>query len=333
MFRIGVMVRHSWPIKIAVEYARLAEKIGFHSIWAPSRPFSRNPFITLAAIASQTERVRLGTAVVDVYSRHPVVLASAIASLYELSNGRADLGISPGAAPDLMKRAGIGWNDPVERCRESVTIIKSLVAGESVTFHGKIFSLDDIRLTVQPNHNIRVFVAAESPKMLKMAGEVADGLIATKGPPELTSSQLGQFFDALRKAGRPRWEAEVAMEINLAVGHTAEEAVNMIRPYVAESISLQAPLTFSRLNERTRQVFHHNPQQVPDEIVKQFAVCGTVDDCIDQIKELRKLGVDELFLWYPEFLPNSKFTIDRIKEREFLLETVASELLPKLKAL
>lgn len=330
------MVRHSWPVETSVEYARLAERMGFDSIWVPSRYFSRDPFVTLAAMAGQTERIRLGTAVVDVHSRHPAVLAGAISGLYELSNGRADLGIGTGVwAHSQVMEKGAHWKDPVERCRESVTIIKSLLAGESVTFRGKEFSLDKVRLIGKADPNIRVFVAAEGPKMLKMASEIADGLITTKGPPAYTSQLLNRFLDALKDAGRPRWHVDVIMQANLAVGKTMAEALTMIRPYVAEGLSHLSAYTakFLGLKDEQLELYIRDPRRVPDEIVKQFAVCGTADDCLTQLKELRSQGVDELFLWYPDFHPDSKFSIDQIKDREHLLEIISRDLLPNLKAL
>lgn len=333
MFRVGVMIRHTWPIKTSIEYAKFAEKMGFHCIWAPSRYFSRDPFVTLAAIAGQTDRIRLGAAVVDVHSRHPAVIAGAIANLYELSNGRADLGVSAGVWTHSLKHERrTDWRHSVQRVRESVLIIKSLLAGESVTFHGKEFSLDGVRLIGEPNRNIRVFVAAEGPKMIKLAAEVSDGLITTKGPAAHTSRILDQFFDALKETGRPRWQTDVILQANLAVGDTMEKAVELIRPYVAEGLSHLSVSTCELLGLDMNQMdlYRREPGQLPDELIKQFAVCGTVDDCLAQVEELKRQGVNELFLWYPEFHPDSKFSIDQIKERELLMETVSRELLPRL---
>jgi alkanesulfonate monooxygenase SsuD/methylene tetrahydromethanopterin reductase-like flavin-dependent oxidoreductase (luciferase family) len=338
MFRVGVIVRNSWPIRASVEYAQRAEEFGFSSVWANSLPLARDPFLTLGAIAQNTKRIRLGTAVVDVRSRHPAVLAASIASLYELSGGRADLGVSPGGGGRgriTFGRAGIELMDPVGITRESVTIIKSLLSGETVNFQGKHFKLNSAVLQAQPNRDIKVLVAAESPRMLKLAGEVADGLIAPKGPNQFSEGILQQFLGSVRDSGRKRWQVETVMECNVAVADTTEEAVELLRPYVAESISHFTPPALKTLNltEETVDNFKADPSKLPADLVKQFSVCGTAEECTNQLRELKRMGLDELYLWYPEFTPSSKYSVDKVKEREYLMERVGKELIPMTKSI
>ena len=334
MFRIGVIARSTWPINVAVKYTQRAEELGYSSAWVNSLPLSRDPFITLAAIAEKTRRIRLGTAVADVRSRHPAVLAASIASLYELSGGRANLGVSPGGGGSgriTYERVGLELQDPVGVTRESVTIIKALLSGEVVTFKGKHFNLDSATLQAQPNRNIKVLVAAESPKMLKLAGEVGDGLIAPKGPNKFTQDILDQFFDSVSKAGRKKWQVDTVMECNVAVGDTTEEAVELLRPFVAEAICHLTPpaLQSLGLSRETLESYKANLSKLPADLIKQFSVCGTVEDCVAQLGELKRMGLDEVYLWYPEFTPSSKYSVDKVNEREYMMERIGKELIPK----
>lgn len=335
MFRVGVIVRNTWPIEVAVDYAVRAEGLGFSSVWTNSLPTSRDPFITLSAIARETKRIRLGTAVVDVRSRHPAVLAGSIASLYELSGGRADLGVAPGGGGSgriAYDKVGIDMGDPVGITRESVTAIKGLLSGETVDFHGDHFRIESASLQARADRDIRVLVAAESPRMLKMAGEVSDGLLAPKGPDGFTRDVLGQFLGSVASSGRKRWQVYTVMECNLAVGETEAEAVEFLRPYVAESMSHLTPPALKALDltKESLMAYKSDPSKLSAEQVKQFSVCGTVEDCLSQLRELKKMGLDEVYLWYPEFTPSGKYSIDKVKEREYMMERVGMELIPKL---
>jgi 5,10-methylenetetrahydromethanopterin reductase len=334
MFRIGVIVRNTWPIEVAVDYAKRAEALGYSSVWVNSLPSSRDPFITLAAIARSTSRIRLGTAVVDVRSRHPAVLAGSIASLYELSGGRADLGVSPGGGGSgraTYEKLGFQMTDPVGVTRESVRIIKALLSGETVDFQGSHFKVESASLQAQPSRDIKVLVAAEGPRMLKVAGEVGDGLISPKGPDDFTKDILEQFLASVAASGRKRWEVDTVMECNVAVGETPEEAEEFLRPFVAESMSHLTPPALKALNITGEEIsrFKSDPSKLTAEKVKQFSVCGTVDDCVSQLRELKRMGLDEVYLWYPEFTPSSKYSIDKVREREFMMEKVGAELVPK----
>lgn len=338
MFRIGVIVRNSWPINIAVEYAQKAEELGFSSVWVNSLPLYRDPFVTLGAIAEKTKRIRLGTAVVDVRSRHPAILAASIASLYELSGGRAELGVSPGGGGSgriTYERIGLDMDDPVGVTRESVTVIKALLSGETVNFKGNHFNLESAVLQASPNRNIKVLVAAESPRMLKMAGEVGDGLIAPKGPGKFTKDILQQFFASAYGANRKRWQLDTVMECNIAVGDTVSAAAEFLRPFVAEAVSHLTPpaLEALGLSRETLDSYKADLSKLPAELIKEFSVCGTVEDCVAQLAELKRMGLDEAYLWYPEFTPSSKYSVDRVKEREYMMERVGRELIPRANAI
>jgi 5,10-methylenetetrahydromethanopterin reductase len=337
VFRIGVIVRNTWPIDVAVDYARRAEELGYSSVWVNSLPLSRDPFVTLAAIAQRTRSIRLGTAVVDVRARHPAVLAASIASLYELSGGRAELGVSPGGGGSgriTYERVGLNMDDPVGITRESVTIIKALLSGETVNFKGEHFKLESSVLQAAPNRNIKVLVAAESPKMLKLAGEVGDGLIAPKGPDDFTREILQQFFDSAKSANRKRWQLDTVMECNVAVGDTAEDAVEYLRPFVAEAVSHLTPPALERLGlaKEALDSYKADLSKLPADLIKQFSVCGTVDECVAQLTELKKMGLDEIYLWYPEFTPSGKYSMDKVKERQYMMERVGRELIPRANA-
>ncbi|HEV2225603.1 MAG TPA: LLM class flavin-dependent oxidoreductase [Nitrososphaerales archaeon] len=335
MFRIGIIVRNTWPIEVAVDYAKRAEALGYSSVWVNSLPSSRDPFVTLAAIARSTSRIRLGTAVVDVRSRHPAVLAGSIASLYELSGGRADLGVSPGGGGSgraTYEKLGFQMDDPVGFTKESVRIIKALLSGETVNFQGSHFKIESAVLQARPSRDIRVLVAAEGPRMLKVAGEVGDGLIAPKGPDDFTKDILDRFLTSVAASGRKRWQVDTVMECNVAVGETHGEAVEFLRPFVAESISHLTPPALKALNLTMEEIarFKSDPSKLSAEQVKQFSVCGTVDDCVTQLKDLKRMGLDEIYLWYPEFTPSSKYSIDKVREREYMMEKVGAELVPKV---
>jgi 5,10-methylenetetrahydromethanopterin reductase len=194
----------------AARFARAAEDAGFQDVWFPDHYFIREVYATLALTATTTTRVRLGTAVTSPYLRHPVLLASAVATLDEISDGRAILGLGVGGH-EFPGQLNVSLARPLAVCREAADIIRRLLAGEVVTTQGKIFSVQGARLNFTPARRIPVYLAARGPQMLALAGEIADGVI-THGTHEgyLTLARE-QIAGGLRKAGRPAGAVDLSL--------------------------------------------------------------------------------------------------------------------------
>lgn len=157
-----------------------AERLGYHSVWVPET-WGRDAFLLLGAIAQRTDKIRLATGVVNIFSRSPAQLASAVATLNELSGGRAILGLGASGEKVIRDFHGIQFWRPVERMKESVEIIRLLLAGEKADHGGEIFRTKDFALNFRARE-APIYVAALGPRMTELAGKMADGIILYMKP-------------------------------------------------------------------------------------------------------------------------------------------------------
>ncbi len=165
------------PASLAIDFAGRAESAGFRNVWFPEITFA-DSFGPATAAALHTSRVGIGTGVVGVWSRSAVTMALQGATLHQLSGGRLLLGLGVQARGYVEGWHGQRYERPIRAMREYVTILRRALAGEAVTFEGEVFSVRNFQLMVPPPERpVRIYVAAIGPQMLRLAGELADGVI------------------------------------------------------------------------------------------------------------------------------------------------------------
>lgn len=310
--RFGVLLNAEHPHSDLMDLARLADDLGFRTFWYADERFYRETYTGLAACALVTRRIRLGTAVTDPYTKHPALTAAAIASLDELSGGRAVLGL--GAGISGFHVLGLEPRRPALRLREAIAIVRGLLAGEAVTLQGETVSIAGGRMLFPTRADLPVFVAADGPRTLKVAGEVADGVIlAHCASLRMLRDRLDQleFGIARRPAGRP--ELVLRLDVSLSVDRAAALHQAKVRlgrylwarypdiPYIAQhGLRLPAELD-RRLAEagpfvRTHDLaaFARFADVIPDDLVRPIALAGTVDEVAGQAQALLAAGVDEI---------------------------------------
>src|SRR5438067_7932481 len=165
------------PPKLALEYGVQAEERGFRAAWFPEITFG-DAFGPATAVATKTSRIDLATGVVGIWSRSPVTMALQAATLNELSGGRLILGLGLQARGYVEGWHGQTYERPIRAMREYLTILRRTFTGEPVTFEGELFSVRNFQLTMQPPERpLRIYMAAIGPQMLRLAGELADGVL------------------------------------------------------------------------------------------------------------------------------------------------------------
>jgi 5,10-methylenetetrahydromethanopterin reductase len=280
--------------------AKLADELGYSTLWVlDSHLLFHEVYTLLGALAVSTTRIRLGTAVTNPLTRHPTVTAAAFSTLAEMSGGRATLGISVGdSALKSMKLEAA----TMSVLAKTVALCRKLLGGEEVTFgEGNTAQLHHV------GPSVPIYVAATGPKMLELAGRIADGVVLMNGiAPELIREAVRIVGEGERAAAREAGSVKTAV---WAACHPSRQAVKF---NVARAILRNIP---GQVDDLTRQVAakvkqaydfrQHGSAQadfarlIPDEIVTRFAFSGEYAAIANQVKALEPCGVEEVILAIP----------------------------------
>ena len=284
--------------------ARCAEESGVESVWMPEA-WGRDAFLALAAIAQVTDRVKLGTGIVNVYSRSPATLAMGAATLDELSKGRAILGLGS-SGPGVVERwHGMRYERPLTRVRETVGIIRLALSGAQTDYQGSFFHVSDFKLAMDhTNRTIPIYLAALGPKMLRLAGEVADGVLLYLCSPPLIPKAIEEARKGANEAGRSLENFDVAALLPAAVSENRSEARSVVARALAYYVGgmgtyyrrLISESGFAAEASKISEAWQRGDRlsattAVTDQIIDSFAVAGSPDDCRRRLGDFRRSGV------------------------------------------
>lgn len=296
-----------------VALARYAERLGYDSVWIPDERFYRDVYQICAAIASATDRVSIGPCVTDPYTRHPALTAVSIATLDEISGGRAALGI--GAGISGFRELGIDRPHAARAVCEAVTLIRSLLSGARTTSRGRVVRFDGKLDFAPPRPSVPVLVAAAGPRMLATAAAVGDGVILQA---QMTAAELDASVRIVKAAAERSAREPAALRyvarVDISVADDLDVAYAALRPRVARILTREWP-TFRRfaslglevpsdLAERSAGIgFTHDvttlapvAERVPAAFVDAFCVAATPHTLADRLAVLRERSLDELIV-------------------------------------
>jgi 5,10-methylenetetrahydromethanopterin reductase len=289
----------------AAKLAQLAEEAGFEDIWFPDHYFIREVYGALALAAAATKRVHLGTAVTSPYLRHPVLLASAVATLDEISDGRAIFGLGVGGH-EFPRHLNVKLDRPIAACREAVDIVRRLLAGETVTARGRIFTVEGAKLTFTPPRRTPVYLAARGPQMLQLGGEIADGIITHGIHNNYLSFAKAKADAGCAKAGRRSGAVDLGLMAEVTVTDDLPAAVERLRQrcifmaggeYALELVERYG-LTMADVGP-VRAAVHAGDlataaKVVNDRVVKAFCIVGTGEACREVVRAAAGAGVTHI---------------------------------------
>ncbi len=313
--RIGILLNSEYPHAVLMDLARLIEESGLSTLWYGDERFYYETYTGLAAAALATSRIRLGPGVSDPYTRHPALTASGIASLDELSGQRAVLGYGVGASG--FESLGIKAARPVGTVREAIDIIRRLLRGEHVSSAGPEIPMNDGYLKV-PAREVPIYLAADGPQMLRLAGEIADAVVTSHcASPRILAPRLEQIARGARDASRATGPGIVArLDVAIARDRAAAFAVAKIRAarylwarypnisyLAAHGLTLPAELE-RRLKaagpfRRTHELEFFRPfaDAIPDDLVPPLMLVGDPADVAAQLAQAFASGVNELMVY------------------------------------
>lgn len=308
-----------YSVQEMTDAVQLAERSGFDSAWMANDIGGRDPYIALASWAMVTERIRLGVAVSNPYTRHPIELAQTIATLDEASGGRAVLGLGTGAS--WRSLIADRWIKPMRYLQESIQVMRELWSMPQTQFQGVAVSIRDsdwiwpTEPSVHFRQDIPIYLGAGGPQMTRLAARLADGLlIAVFKFLSDVRSQVELFRSAARNAGRDLAALEVAPLVGVWVTDNDDE-LGVLRRVIAfelsrlgeevalaQNFNLQAFRAIKQIYARDAAdggvvKYGREPaaQQaapyVTREMLESFALIGTVRECVQQLERYTGVGV------------------------------------------
>lgn len=241
MVSFGIEFLANEPAHKLAELVALSEENGLEYAWITDHYNNRDSFSLLTYIASKTKNIKLGPGVANPYTRTPLQLASAIATLDEISGKRAVLGIGPGDRV-TFESAGIKWERPVETVKETVEIIRKLLSGKKTAYEGNIYNIKAARLNFIKDIKIPIYIGAQGQKMLTLAGAIGDGVLVNASHP----LDFKEALPHLAHGGADISHFDVGAYTSFSVAENRDDAVKAAKPVVAFIVAGSPDSVFER---------------------------------------------------------------------------------------
>ena len=306
------------PWSEVMEKVKLADELGYDSIWL-GESWGYELFTSMADLVRITKRIKIGAGIANIYSRTPALIASTVATLDERSGGRIILGLGPSSANVVEHWHGLSFQKPVKRTREYVEIIRMILRGERLVYHGEFFNLErGFKLRFKPlRADLPIYIAAMGPKNVVQTGEIADGVMPVYWPGNKWGELRAQLDEGARLAGRPAHSAAIAPYLtSIILDENADE-----NDRAAAHLQAAVPLAFyiGRMGdyyadmltrhgygadvEQVQEAWKHkekNPAEaVSPELLEATSIIGTPREVVAKLDQWAASGVDEPLMGMP----------------------------------
>ncbi len=304
MARLGVRLDFapSLSAQDMSDLALLAERRGYETVWVPEG-VGRDALTQLAAFAERTQRVKLGTGILPIFHRSPTLLAMSAFGMATVSNHRFILGLGVGHAYVVEGMHGIPFQRPLRRVRETVEIVRRLLRGEEVDYEGQVFSLSGARVGSPSDlRDVPIYLAALGPQMIELAGEIADGVLLNWASNKYISIALEHLRRDAARVGRDPEEIDVACYIRVMVTEDLEAAQPSLRCLLGRYANMPAyrklfeQMGYSEEAAAIAGVWARGDREAPtvavsEAMLRDLAVVGPADYCLQEIEARRALGL------------------------------------------
>lgn len=306
--RVALYLQDAHDLRDGLDYVRYAEQHGFEAVWQAESRLVRDAIVPMAAYAAVTQRLKVGSGVINNWTRNIGLLAATFLTLDDLAPNRIICGIGAWWDP-LARNVGIERRKPLLAMRETVEVLRRLLNMERVTFHGEFHHVDGIELDVvhgrrEPRH-VPIMIGATGDQMMEMTGEIADGCVLNYCvPPEYNDKALELLERGAKKAGRTLAEVDRPQLVVCSVDLDHEKAIDTTRgllcqylaqqPHIAKASGvseevvrqIQAILGWPATKEQINQAKH----LVPEELIHRITASGTPEEARAKVNEYRKRG-------------------------------------------
>jgi 5,10-methylenetetrahydromethanopterin reductase len=330
MDRVALYLQDAHSLADGIKYAQYAEKNGFEAVWQAESRLVRDAIVPMAAFAAHTSTLKVGSGVINNWTRNIGLLASTLLTLDDLAPERIICGIGAWWDP-LASNVGINRRKPLLAMRETVELLRKLLALENVTFTGEFHQLKGVELDIVHGlveaRNVPIYIGATGPKMMELTGEIADGVVLNYCvPPNYNDRAMQQLEDGAKRVGRDLDEIDRPQLIVCSVHEDRAKAIEGAKtlltqylaqqPHIAQASGVSADIVDNVQKvlgwPATKDQIIEAMQYVPDEFVLSISATGTPDEARARVNEYIDRGctcpilypLGDPYLMMDTFAPN-----------------------------
>jgi 5,10-methylenetetrahydromethanopterin reductase len=316
MHRLGLYFQDKHPLPYLLDMAEYAEERGFAEIWAADTRLARDCIAVMGGLLARTDRIRIGSGVLPIWTRNPAVIAATWSTLWEMGGltpdgeSRVLLGLGAWWEP-IATRVGVDRRKPLQAMREHVEALRRLFTMEEVTYEGEFVRLDRIRLDVSYGEvrprDIPIYIGATGPKMLEMSGEICDGAVLNYiVSVDYIRQAVALVERGAIKAGRSIADVDLPELLVCSVSDDdPQEALDTGKALVAYYLGTEPhimeasgadPALVARVQEEvgwpaSEADYRRAARLIPDELVRRLMAVGTVAECREAVAGFIDAGV------------------------------------------
>jgi 5,10-methylenetetrahydromethanopterin reductase len=306
--RVALYLQDAHSLQDGIQYARYAESKGFEAVWQAESRLVRDAIVPMAAFAATTTKLKVGSGVINNWTRNIGLLAATFLTLDDLAPNRIICGIGAWWDP-LAKNVGVERRKPLLAMRETIEVMRRLLRMENVTFHGEFHHVTGIELDVvhgrrEPRH-VPIYIGATGDQMMELTGEIADGAVLNYCVPlEYNDKALELLDKGAKRAGRRVEDLDRPQLVVCAVDNDRKKAIEAAKVLLTQYLAQQPHIAkASGVSEdivkkvqsilgwpATLEQVHQAMQYVPDEFVLKISATGTPDEARAKVREYIKRG-------------------------------------------
>lgn len=306
--RVALYLQDAHELNEQIALAQYAEEHGFEAVWQAESRLVRDAIVPMAAYAATTKRIKVASGVTNNWTRNIGLLAATFLTLDDLAQDRIICGIGAWWDP-LASKVGIERKKPLQAMRETVYVMKELLAMKNVTFHGEFHHVTDIQLDVvhgrKTPRNVPIYIGATGMKMMELAGEIADGVCLNYlVAPKYNLEAMDALERGAKKAGRSIDEIDRPQLMICSVDHDRKKALDGARKMMTQYLGQQphlmkasgvsqalldaihAKLTWPATEEQIEEAMH----LVPDDVVQMCTASGSPAEVKAKVREYIDYG-------------------------------------------
>jgi alkanesulfonate monooxygenase SsuD/methylene tetrahydromethanopterin reductase-like flavin-dependent oxidoreductase (luciferase family) len=289
---LGSFIGIGKSLETALQRVELAERLGYESAYV-THIAARDSITTLMAYAARSERLRLGTGVTPIYSRTPVAMAQSFATLDEFSGGRAIVGLGVSHRPVVEAWYGQTIDKPLREMREYVEVVRAILRGEDPPQGGRFGSAFHF-MGFEPRPDIPIYLAGLAPGMLRLAGEIADGVVLWLcNPGYIREMVVPSVAEGRAKAGKPAEGFDIVAAVPSAVTSEPDQAKAQLRAELIPYFSLpfyRKAIELSGYGDDIAGFDREGPDAISDGFISTLAAIGTAEEAAASVRRYADSG-------------------------------------------